>query len=81
MPTYIDLLEARKVLKDIGIRLTERQMKRAAEMDASGKRKLPFFVDPIDKKLKIEKGSLIAIYNKCQARAEENSYFGTVHDD
>jgi len=76
MPQFIDLKEARKVLDDIGICLNERQMKRAAEKDAKGKRKLPFFVDPIDKKLKIEKGTLLKIYNQCQAKAESNSYFG-----
>jgi len=41
-------------------------MKRAAEMDASGVRKLPFFVDPIDGKLKIEKGTLVRIYMDAQ---------------
>lgn len=75
MPNFIDLKEARKVLVDIGICLNDRQMKRAAEKDAKGKRKLPFFVDPIDKKLKIEKGTLLRIYNQCQASAENNSYF------
>lgn len=75
MPQFIDLKEARKVLNDIGICLNDRQMKRAAEKDAKGKRKLPFFVDPIDKKLKIEKGALLEIYNQCQARAESSSYF------
>jgi len=75
MPEFIDLKEARQVLKQIGISLNERQIKRAAEKDAVGKRKLPFFVDPIDKKLKIEKGTLLEIYNQCQAKAERNSYF------
>jgi ABC-type glutathione transport system ATPase component len=28
--------------------LNERQMKRASDMDAQGRRKLPFFVDPIE---------------------------------
>jgi hypothetical protein len=47
-------------------------MKRAAETDIHGKRKLPFFVDPIDKKLKIEKGTLVKIYRELQAHAENN---------
>ena len=72
-PTYLDLGEARKTLENIGIHLTPRQMKRAAEMDAQGNRKLPFFIDPIDKKLKIEKGKLLEIYNLCQVQAEFNS--------
>ena len=70
LPCYIDLNEARSVLSEMGIELTERQMKRAAEMDAHGLRKLPFFVDPIDKRLKIEKGTLVATYRKLQIDAE-----------
>ncbi|WP_022949967.1 hypothetical protein [Methylohalobius crimeensis] len=45
LPCDIDLNQARSVLSDMGIELTERQMKRAAETDAHGNRKLPFFVD------------------------------------
>lgn len=71
-PRYIDLEQARQVLAGMGVELTPRQMKRAAEMDAQGRRKLPFFVDPIEKKLKIEKGSLVGAYNKCQIEAENN---------
>jgi len=69
-PCYLDLEQARQVLSDMGIDLNKRQMKRAAEMDAVGKRKLPFFIDPIDKKLKIEKGTLVSIYRQCQIEAE-----------
>jgi hypothetical protein len=69
-PSYLNLSQARKVLADIGIELNERQMKRAADIDATGKRKLPFFIDPIDKKLKIEKGVLLDIYNRIQKKAE-----------
>jgi len=56
-PHYIGLEEARQVLAEIGVALSPRQMKRAADMNARGRRKLPFFVDPIEGKLKIEKGS------------------------
>lgn len=70
--TFINLNQARIVLEKMGIQLTMRQMKRAAEPDANGRRKLPFFVDPIDGKLKIEKGSLKRIYNKLQIDAENN---------
>ena len=71
-PCYINLEQARHVLADMGVELTQRQMKRAAETDTHGRRKLPFFIDPIEKKLKIEKGSLVEIYNECQVEAENN---------
>jgi len=63
-PHYIGLEEARQLLAQMGVRLTLRQMQRAAELDAQGRRKLPFFVDPIERKLKIEKNDLISIYFK-----------------
>ena len=72
-PFYIDLEEARKVLSNIGIKLTRRQMKRAADKDAKGRRKLPFFIDPIEGRLKIEKGALVEIYMRCSVNAERNS--------
>ncbi len=74
-PTYIDLSTARQVLSDMGIEVNDRQMQRAAEKDATGKRKLPFFVDPIDGKLKIERGSLVRIYRKAQIDAENSSKY------
>ncbi|MCB1380899.1 MAG: hypothetical protein KDK89_21405 [Alphaproteobacteria bacterium] len=72
VPTYINLAQARKVLAEMGIELSLRQVKRAAEQDAQGRRKLPFFVDPIDKKLKIEKGDLVRIYQRLQTDANNN---------
>lgn len=72
MPCYIDLNQARQVLADMGIELSERQMKRAAEKNALGVRKLPFFVDPIDGRLKIEKGTLVSIYRRAQCDAENS---------
>lgn len=48
-------------------------MKRAAETDAYGRRKLPFFIDPIDGRLKIEKGSLVRIYRELEVKAENNT--------
>jgi hypothetical protein len=69
-PHYIDLDQARAVLSEMGVELNQRQMKRAAEKDAHGRRKLPFFVDPIEKKLKIEKGTLVNIYRQLQIDAE-----------
>jgi hypothetical protein len=71
-PFYIDLEQARSVLAGIGIELTERQIKRAAEADLDGRRKLPFFVDPIEGKLKIERQALIDAYRKKQVSAERN---------
>jgi hypothetical protein len=68
-PCYIGLEEARQVLADIGIDLNPRQMKRAADRDARGHRKLPFFVDPVEGTLKIEKGTLVEIYQRLQREA------------
>ena len=73
-PFYIGLDEARQALADIGINLTPKQIKRAADPDAAGRRKLPFFVDPIDGRLKIERGTLLEIYMRCQVEAERASH-------
>ncbi len=73
VPEYLNLEEARGALEAIGITLNPRQMKRAAEMNAKGQRKLPFFKDPIDGRLKIEKRKLLGIYHKAQLAAEERS--------
>lgn len=70
LPCYIDIKQARQVLAEMGVELTERQVKRASEKDIHGRRKLPFFIDPIEKKLKIEKGTLVDIYRKLQVEAE-----------
>jgi hypothetical protein len=72
MPIYISLSEARTELASMGVELSERQIKRAADKDAEGRRKLPFFVDPITGTLKIEKGALVAAYRKLQVEAEKN---------
>jgi hypothetical protein len=71
-PCYIGLEQARQVLAEMGVELNSRQMKRAADKDASGRRKLPFFVDPIEGKLKIEKGTLVDIYRRLQIEAENS---------
>lgn len=71
-PRYVKMDEAREILGKMGIELTKRQIQRAAEKDASGRRKLPFFVDPIDKKLKIEKGDLVNTYRQLQIDARNN---------
>ena len=71
-PRYINLEEARRVLAEMGVELTARQMKRAAETDAQGRRKLPFFIDPIEGRLKIEKQASIGAYLRRQVEAEIN---------
>lgn len=71
-PCYIGLDEAREVLAGIGVEVTEKQLKRAADPDPNGQRRLPFFVDPIDGRLKIEKGTLIDVYRRRQRDAENN---------
>ena len=75
LPCYITLSQARSVLSEFGIALSERQMKRAAEADIHGRRKLPFFIDPIDGRLKIEKGALVRVYRELQIEAENNSQY------
>ncbi|MEM7665523.1 MAG: hypothetical protein AAF250_06670 [Pseudomonadota bacterium] len=66
----IDLNGAREALEVIGVMLSEKQLRRAAEPDAHGRRKLPFFVDPIDGRLKINRNSLLKLYFKRVAEAE-----------
>ena len=71
-PCYLGLEDARQVLAGMGVNLTKRQMQGAADMDAQGRRKLPFFVDPIEHKLKIEKDDLLSAYFKRQVEAQRN---------
>lgn len=71
--TFINLKQARELLSNIGIDINKRQMKRAAELNAAGKRKLPFIIDPITGTLKIEKGTLMRIYQDAQVDAENNA--------
>ena len=56
----------------MGVQLTLRQIQRAAEQAGQGRRKLPFFVDPIEGKLKIEKNDLMSVYFKKQVEAQNN---------
>ena len=72
-PQYIGLKQAQQVLSEMGVELNSRQIKRVAEPDSTGRRKLPFFVDPIEKKLKIEKGTLVRIYRQLQVDAENGA--------
>lgn len=73
LPCYIDLVQARALLAEMGVNLSERQIRRAAAPDVHGRRRLPFFVDPIDGCLKIEKGTLVRVYRERQIEAERNT--------
>lgn len=75
-PEYIGIEGARRALEGIGINLSHRQVKRAADPDSHGKRKLPFFINPIDKRLKIDKSLLLKIYSTCQDDAKTNAHHG-----
>ena len=70
MPCYITIEQARAVLAEMGVAVSDTQIRRASQLDAFGKRRLPFFVDPIDGRLKIEKGTLVRIYRELQIEAE-----------
>lgn len=72
MPTYLDQLQAREALAEIGIDVSERQIRRACEPDPQGRRKLPFFKDPIDGRLKIERETLLRLYLERQLTAERS---------
>jgi hypothetical protein len=71
-PHYLDLEEARELLAGMNVHLTRRQIKRSSDMDAKGKRKLPWFIDPIEGRLKIERNALLSAYFNRQVEAERN---------
>lgn len=73
MPCYITVEQARAVLAEMGVDVSDTQIRRATRLDAFGKRRLPFFVDPIDGRLKIEKGTLVRIYRELQIEAERGT--------
>ncbi len=68
----IDLNGAQEALATIGITFSKKQLRRAAKPDAHGRRKMPFFVDPIDGRLKIDKSSLLRPYFERVAAAENH---------
>ena len=74
MTTYLDQDQALATLSEMGVTINARQLKRAAEPDAEGRRKLPFFRDPIDGRLKIERDTLKKIYLDRQIEAERSCY-------
>ena len=57
-PCYIGLEDARQVLGGDGRQTHATADAARGGQDAQGRRKLPFFVDPIEHKLKIEKDDL-----------------------
>ena len=69
-PHYLDLEEARQLLAEMNIHLSPRQIKRSSDMDPRGKRKLPWFIDPIEGRLKIERNALLRAYFNRQVEAE-----------
>jgi hypothetical protein len=69
-PCYLTLDPGRDVLAEMGVELTPRQMKRAPDKDAQGRTKFPFFIDTIEEKLRIEKGTLVRIYRELQNETE-----------
>jgi hypothetical protein len=48
--------------------MTERQVRRAAEPDRAGHRKLPFFPCPVTGKLLISQDKLIKLYSDAETR-------------
>jgi len=74
-PKFLNLDEARELLAEMGVILNERQIQRAAEPNATGQRKLPFFKDPIEGRLRIEKTALLRVYASLMKDAENNAIF------
>jgi hypothetical protein len=69
-PYYLDLEEARALLATMNVKLTVRQIRRSADPDPHGRRKLPWFIDPIEGRLKIERNALLTAYFNRQVDAE-----------
>lgn len=65
--------EARALLAEYNVNLNERQIRRAAEPNAAGERKLPFFVDPVTRTLRIERSALLRVYGRLIKNAENNT--------
>lgn len=71
-PHYLDFEGARQLLAEMNVHLTRRQIKRSSDKDVEGKRKLPWFIDPIEGRLKIERNALLSAYFNRQVEAERN---------
>lgn len=72
MTEFITIDETIETLAEIGIKMKLSQMKRAAEPDHEGLRKVPFFKDPIDGRLKINKATLLGMYDILHMEALES---------
>ncbi|ODT65017.1 MAG: hypothetical protein ABS75_33225 [Pelagibacterium sp. SCN 63-23] len=70
IPHYLTVQDAQSLLAQMNVHVNIRQLKRTAEMDGAGKRKLPWFVDPIEGRLMIEKSALLSAYFNRQHEAE-----------
>lgn len=66
---YLDAEGARKVLAELGIDLNERQIRRTKEPRLDGKPALPWFRDPITKKLLISEAHLRTMYARAASQA------------
>lgn len=75
MTQFITIDETIDTLAEIGIKIKLSQIKRAAEPDHNGLRKIPFFKDPIDGRLKIDKSTLIGMYQALHSQALENCQY------
>lgn len=75
MTQFITIDETINTLAEIGIQMKLSQMKRAAEPDHNGLRKIPFFKDPIDGRLKIDKNTLLDMYNSLHNEALEQCQY------
>ena len=78
-PQLLDIEQARELLSEFGLELNLRQMQRAAEPNAQGQRKLPFFKCPIEGRLRIEKNALLKVYFDLMKLAENNTFSDTRH--
>jgi len=75
MTQFITIDETIDTLAEIGIQMKLSQVKRAAEPDVNGLRKIPFFKDPIDGRLKIEKSTLIGMYQTLHSEALDHCQY------
>ncbi len=66
--TFLTLNAAADYLKSKGIPVKNTSLRSAAEPDAKGRRKLPFFKDPLSGKLIIDRDDLDRIYSHAQGQ-------------
>lgn len=66
---YVTIDQAHELLAPINPALKKDTLRKAAEPDAAGRRKLPFFKDPLTNKLLIDRKILLDMYQQRQADA------------